>query len=101
MTSAKHQVPISFDFVVRVPEDVLVSELDGESVLLKLKSESYFGLDDTGTRLWELLVSSGTVQGAYDAALSEFDVDPDHLRADMSELLDNLIQRGLIEIATT
>ena len=58
---------ISFDSKVRVPEDVLVSELDGESVLLNLKSECYFGLDEVGTRLWELLISSESIRGAYES----------------------------------
>ena len=90
---------ISFASRVRAPEDVMVSELDGEAVLLKLKSESYFGLDETGTRMWQLLLSSDSVQSAYDQLLLEFDVEPDSLRVHMTELLDTLAQQGLIEIA--
>jgi hypothetical protein len=90
---------ISFDSKVQIPDDVLVSELDGESVLLKLKSECYFGLDEIGTRFWDRLVSSHSIAGAYQAVLSEFDVDPDQLRADMTELLDSLVEQGLIELA--
>jgi len=37
-----------------VPAHVLIRHLDGESVLLNLESERYFGLDATGTRMWEL-----------------------------------------------
>jgi hypothetical protein len=90
---------ISFDSKVHIPDDVLVSELDGESVLLKLKSECYFGLDEIGTRFWERLVSSHSIGGAYEAVLAEFDVEPDQLRADMSELVDSLVEQGLIELA--
>jgi hypothetical protein len=91
-------VSISFASRIRAPEDVLASELDGEAVLLKLQSESYFGLDEIGTRMWQLLLSSDSVQAAYDALLTEFDVEPDVLRVSMTELLDNLLQQGLIEI---
>ena len=90
---------ISFDSKVRIPADVLVSELDGESVLLKLESECYFGLDGIGTRVWELLISSDSIQRAYDTALSEFDVDPNQFRADLIELLESLAKQGLIEVA--
>lgn len=90
---------ISFESRVRIPQDVLVSQLDGESVLLKLKSECYFGLDDIGTRIWELLVASDSIQGAYEAVLSEFAVDPDQFRADLTELVDSLVQQGLIDVA--
>ena len=91
---------ISFDWKVRVPDDVLVSQLDGESVLLKLKSECYFGLDEIGTRIWELLLSSDSIQSAYEALVAEYDVDPDKVRADLTELLDSLVQQGLIEVAS-
>ena len=35
---------------VVVPPGVLVNVIDGESVLLNLKNERYFGLDEVGTR---------------------------------------------------
>jgi hypothetical protein len=68
---------ISFDSKVHIPDDVLVSELDGESVLLKLKSECYFGLDEIGTRFWERLLSTHSIGGSYQAVLPEIDVEPD------------------------
>ena len=90
---------IPFTVRVRVPDDVLVSELDGESVLLKLKSESYFGLDEIGTRIWTLLLESDSVQAVYDAVLSEFDVDADELLDNLTEFVDSLIRQGLLEVA--
>jgi hypothetical protein len=89
---------ISFESRVRIPQDVLVSQLDGESVLLKLQSECYFGLDEIGTRIWDLLLSSDSIQSAYEAILAEYDVDPAQFRADLTELLDSLVQQGLIEV---
>jgi hypothetical protein len=91
-------MPMSFDSRLRIPDDVLVSELDGESVLLNLRSESYFGLDEMGTRIWELLKSE-SIQRVYDTLLADYDVDPEMLRVDLSELLDNLVQQGLVEVA--
>ena len=91
---------ISFDWKVRIPDDVLVSQLDGESVLLKLKSECYFGLDEIGTRIWDLLLSSESIQRAYEALVTEYDEDPDKLRADLTELVDSFVEQGLIEVAS-
>jgi hypothetical protein len=89
---------IPFDSHVRVPDDVLVSHLDGESVLLNLRSECYFGLDEMGTRVWELL-KSGSIQSVYETLLAEYDVDPERCRLDLTELLDNLVQQGLVQVA--
>ena len=45
----------SFAMRVAAAPDVLIQELAGEAVLLNLKTEQYFGLDDMGLRMWRLL----------------------------------------------
>lgn len=85
---------------VSVPDDVLMRELDGESVILDLASENYYGLDDIGTRIWQLLNSSNTVQEAYDSLLLEYDVEPKRLQQDMQELITQLVAKDLLRIET-
>jgi hypothetical protein len=84
---------------VSVAEDVLVNVVGGESVLLNLDSESYYGLDEVGTRMWQVLTESESIQEAYEKLLSEYDVEPDKLRADMSELIGKLLELGLVEVS--
>src|SRR5437879_8336755 len=91
-------MPISLDQKVVVPEDVLVQELEGESVLLNLKSERYFGLDDVGTRMWAVLSKAESIQSAYDTLLAEYEVEPDRLRTDLLTLIDKLVEHGLVEV---
>jgi hypothetical protein len=67
----------SFDRSVRAPEHVLVRELGGESLLLNLESETYFGLDDVGTRMWTLLVERPSIQHALEALQREYGVEED------------------------
>jgi hypothetical protein len=86
----------SLNRVVKSP-DVLSQEVDGETVLLDLDGESYFGLDKTGTRIWQLLDEHETVSAVYEQLLSEFDVDEDTLRKDLHEHLEALKQAGLIK----
>ena len=68
------QTMIDFSLRVSIPDMVLFRELDGESVLLNLKTESYLGLDDVGTRMWTVLTAEPSVQAAYEVLLSEYDV---------------------------
>ena len=58
---------IPFTVRVRVPDDVLVSELDGEAVLLKLKSEFVFRPGRNRHPNLEAALASDSVQSAYDA----------------------------------
>ena len=81
-----------------VPSYVLVRLLGRESVLLNLNTEQYFGLDETGTRMWELVTSLPNINTAYNELLAEFDVEPDLLRANLTDLLDRLVENGLLEV---
>ena len=92
-------MPVSFSQRVRLANDVLVSNLEGESVLLNLKSERYYGLDEVGTRFLTLLSSSESIEHAFDALLAEYDVDAETLRNDLTTLLLNLCDQGLVEIS--
>ncbi len=90
---------ISFGMRVCVPEDVMVQEVAGESVLLNLKSERYFGLDDMGTCMWRSLTTTPSIQATYEKLLSEYDVEADQLRNDLNTLVENLVAHGLVEVA--
>ncbi len=90
-------MPISFTARVKVPAHVLVQEIGGESVLLNLENERHFGLDETGTRMWTALVTEGSIQAAYERLLGEYDVDAEKLRADIQDLLEKLVEHGLVE----
>jgi Coenzyme PQQ synthesis protein D (PqqD) len=87
---------ISFADRATVPANVLIRFLDGESVLLNLNTERYFGLDPVGTRMWQLVTSAPTIDGAYYQLIEEFDVEPETLRSHLSDLLGRLVENGLI-----
>lgn len=89
---------IPFSTRISVPPDVLVSALAGESVLLNLKSEKYFGLDEVGTRMWGALTSSNSVQEAYETLLAEYEVEAERLRHELSDLIEKLAEHELIEV---
>lgn len=87
---------ISFADRAMVPSSVLIRFLDQESVLLNLETERYFGLDPVGTRIWQLVTSAPTIDAAFFQLVEEFDVEPETLRSNMSELLNHLAENGLI-----
>ena len=87
---------ISFSDRVTVPDDVLISHLQEESVILNLDSERYYGLDDVGTRFLSVLTTSDSIETAYDRLRDEYYVDPQVLRADLLALIEKLIDQGLL-----
>ena len=89
---------ISFEKKVVIPKDVLVNELQGESVLLNLDNENYYGLDEVGTRMWAVLKESETIQAAYDSLVDEYEVEPEVLRKDLEALIQHLLDEGLVQL---
>ena len=83
---------------ITISKEALSQEVNGETVILDLNSESYFGLDEVGTRIWQLLQEHGNVQKVFDNMLEEFDVDADQLEKDLNELVDKLEEAGLITL---
>ncbi len=81
-----------------VPTHVLVRHLGGESVLLNLESERYFGLDETGTRMLELATAMPSIDAAYEKLLDEFEVEPALLLEHFNELLNCLVENGLLQL---
>jgi len=87
---------ISFSDRVTVPDDVLISHLQDESVILNLDSERYYGLDNVGTRFLSVVTTSESIETAYQRLRVEYDVDPQILRNDLLALIENLIDQGLL-----
>lgn len=92
MSIARHNGRIS------APAGVLMQELpDDEVVFLNLATEEYFGLDRVGGAMYRAVVECGTVDGAHERLRTEFDVEPERLRRDIDELVETLLDRGLLE----
>ncbi len=88
----------SFSSCVRAPEHVMISEIDGEAVLLNLQSETYFGLDRVGGRMWDAMTKAGSVDAALESLKGVYDVDERELRQDLADLVGTLLAHGLLEI---
>lgn len=90
---------IMFSDRVRVPDDVLLSGLEDESILLNLDSERYYGLDNVGTRMLSVLTTSDSIEAAFELLVKEYEVDTEVLRRDLISLIDELEQQGLVTVS--
>ncbi len=93
MTSLQQNITLS--------KEVLSQEVDGETVLLDLKSESYFGLDEVGTRIWQLLNDGSDLRSIFDTLHDEYDVGEKQLKKDLQDHLTQLVEAGLISLSQT
>jgi hypothetical protein len=84
----------SEQFVVH--PSVITRELSGETVLLNLESGVYYGLDVVATRVWQLLMQGRTIAGVCEAMVDEYDVALEVLRDDVTRLVGELRERGIV-----
>jgi hypothetical protein len=89
---------LSFSQRVVVTPDTLINIVGNEAVLLNLKNEQYYGLDETGTSIWQAVTTNETIQAAYEKLLDEYEVSADILQKDLRELLEKLLAQGLVEL---
>ena len=83
---------------ISLSPDVISQEVSGETVLLDLKSENYFGLDAVGTRIWQLFRDKCDLQVIVETILEEFDADEARIRGDLDALLSEIADLGLITV---
>jgi len=83
---------------IMLSPDVISQEVAGETVLLDLKSENYFGLDEVGTRIWQLIKETDDLQAIYNTLLAEYEVEENRLQTDLDALLGEIAGLGLIKL---
>lgn len=89
-------VPIEGVFVLS--KDAIFRDLNGEAVILDLASGAYFGLNEVGTRIWQLIERHGRLQIVLDELRREYEAAPDDLERDLLDLVGRLAEAGLGEV---
>lgn len=81
----------------RISPDVVFRDLDGEAVLLNLRTGVYFGLDPVATRIWDLLVEQRSLPAILDTLQDEYEVDAAQCERDVRLFLAALTDHALLE----
>jgi hypothetical protein len=81
-----------------LPDQVMFRDLAGEAVLLDLESGRYYGLNESGTRMWSLLVRHGRIGLALRDLLQEYDVPSERLEKDLLLFVETLASRKLLHL---
>jgi hypothetical protein len=94
--SSDHKITMSS--VVVATQEQVGSRLGEEAVILSLKNSTYYGLNEVGSTIWEMVKEPTAVSVIRDALCAQYEVDPDQCEQDLISLLGELAGQGLIEI---
>ena len=85
-------------FVVNSPS--VVSEIiDGEVIIMSLKTGNYYSSDKVGAEVWSWIEDGRTEDEIHRVAASRYRASPQKIREDLSAFLDLLLQHGLVREA--
>lgn len=74
------------------------SLIEGEVVLLDLKRGVYLGLDEVGTRVWQLLGENNNVEVIIERLHEEYGVPLERIRTDVFRFVQELLDRGVLKL---
>jgi len=81
---------------VEISKDLVYQELDGEMVILEMKSGEYFGIDAIGSRIWQMLEKKVPPMVMVETLKEEYEVEPDLCRQQVVTFLRELELNKLI-----
>jgi hypothetical protein len=83
----------------KLSSDILLQEVANEMVILNLADGQYYGLNEVGARIIQLMSNGENISSITQTLLEEFDVEQAVLERDIQNLIEELQQHALIESA--
>ena len=89
---------ILIDSTLVVTDEVVSCDLDGEAAILNIKDGVYYGLDPVGAKIWNLIQKPRVLKEVIEIICDEYDVDKDRCKNDIFELMEELLDNGLVKV---
>ena len=84
--------------VVCRSDDVNAAHVGEEMVMMRLESDYYYGMDDIGRSVWELLEEPMSAADLCERLKTEYQVLQEQCEADLLEFLTKLQEEGIVRV---
>jgi hypothetical protein len=89
---------ISLNTIVCQGTGNIVSDMDGEKVMLSIAKGKYYNLGDIGGEIWELIQTPNSIEDVIATLTSQYDVEQSVCQEQVLSFLGTLAEEGLIEV---
>lgn len=89
---------VSLASCVRPAEGILVTVAQDEAVILDSNSNHYYGLNKSGTRMWQAAAEADTLAAALDRLAGVYSVERERLQTGLLGLISDLVSKGLMAL---
>jgi len=76
--------------------DVVLQVIDGEALVLKLRDETVFSLNDTGARIAQLIDGGHSIDDVAEILAQEYGVSKDAVESEVKGLVQVLLTNGIV-----
>ena len=78
--------------------DQIACDMNGEIVVLDLKSGTYYGMDAVGAKVWSVIEQPASLTSIVDAVMAEYEVDAETCERDVLAFINRMKAAGLVEV---
>jgi len=91
---------ITSNSIIRQSQGQVSTEIDGEVVLMDIEKGTYFGMNLTLSRIWNLIETPVSVSALCAQLTEEYDVTLDECMKDLLDSLEGLKKENLVEVSS-
>lgn len=89
---------ISTGHIVTQGEGNIVSDMDGEKVMLSIENGKYYNLGEMGGVIWDLIKSPTSINQLVNSLLAQYEVEQSECEEQVMTFLKMLHEEGLIKV---
>lgn len=89
------------EHLVSQEEGNIVSDMDGEKVMLSIHNGKYYNLGEMGGEIWEQIEEPISVGEVISQLVTQYDVEQDECEDEVMSFLHQLLEEGLIKAHST
>ena len=83
---------------IKKTNNFVASDIDGQAIMMSIENSKYFGMDEVGTSIWNLLDQNPSFEELISNLMAEYEIDRETCENDTKAFLERLLQYKLIEI---
>jgi hypothetical protein len=80
----------------RLNETAMTTKVDDELVILDPAGGNYFGINPSGTRILEILISAESFESCVESIAVEYEVEKSKAANDLAAFISKMKEKGLL-----
>ena len=90
---------LSLSTLIARDQDIIATDMDGETVMMSIERGEYYGLSGVGPFLWAQLAEPLSIGELCRRVVQAYEVDEATCRADVTAFVEDLIDKGVLRCA--